>query len=1034
MGKRLGVLYAIIVWLTAAPVWGQVKGVVTDALTGEPLIGVNVSIGGTLLGTVTDIDGEFVLSPVDYPSVFTVSYIGYKTREVNVEKAAAGTPLQIGLEEDVNALNEVVVVGYGTQKKREISGSVASVSRANLGVPVVSLDNLLSGAVSGVQVTQSSGQPGASSSIRIRGGNSITGGNEPLYVIDGFILYNDNSNTQTGIEHAGSGVNALATINPADIESMEILKDASATAIYGSRGANGVILISTKQGKRDRTSVSYSGTVGWQEVARTLDLLDAREWAAVRNDISATLGQAPAFSADALNALGKGSDWQAAAFQKGAYRDHRISINGGGDKTQYAISGNYFGQEGILLSTGFTRYSLRSNFRQIINDRFRIGLNVTSSYSKQSGVGNVLNSTTTPNTFVAILQSSPVAPIYNQDGSYNLTNPYSSGNGSITSNPIADLTETVNDTKVQRTLANFSADYRLFSDLTLKVQTGADFISAKQNYYAPYFVSSGLSTNGYASVGSRQTVSWQAEFTATYDKTFGHHALNILAGYTSQRSDSERALAVATNFLSDLTGYHSLQSGSAGLPSSAALTSVLNSWLGRVNYTFHQRYNTSVSLRADGSSRFAEKKKWGYFPSLGFAWNIQEEDFLKPLKQIDNLKLRLSVGSTGNQEIGDYQALAIYTPVPYSFGGTLTNGYAPSNLPNPDLKWETTTQYNAGIDLSLFNNRLSFIFDAYYKKTTDLLLNVPIPTSSGHETVLSNIGSISNKGVEFTLQADVLRPHTDLALRWRSSLTLAHNKNNVLSLGDQIVSFTPIIPHTALTVVTPFLVKPGEPLGTFWGYQTDGIVQASDDLATVPKPSWINGAVQPGDRKYIDTNHDGLVNGDDRVILGSNQPLLTAGFTNTLSYAFFDLLLVFQASYGNKIYNALKQQLEITTLSTNVLDAFADRWTPSNPSNDVPRATSSPVAVVTNRNIEDASYLRLRNLTFGVTLPPSLLKPLNASKLRLFFTAQNLLTFSPYSGYDPEANSFESSNLYHGVDYGAYPASRSYLFGLELAF
>ncbi|MDR3128851.1 MAG: TonB-dependent receptor [Tannerellaceae bacterium] len=1031
MGKRLALLYIVVVWFTTIPVWGQVTGVVTDVVTGEPLIGVNVSIGGTLLGTVTDIDGEFTISPEDYPVVLTVSYIGYKTREV---KAEAGVPLKIALEEDVNALNEVVVVGYGTQKKREISGSVASVSRSSLSVPVVSLDNLLSGAVSGVQVTQSSGQPGASSSIRIRGGNSITGGNEPLYVIDGFILYNDNANTQTGIEHAGSGVNALATINPSDIESMEILKDASATAIYGSRGANGVILISTRQGKRDRSSVSYTATVGWQEIARSLDLLNARQWAEVRNDISATLGQTPAFSSDDLNALGKGSDWQAAAFQKGAYRDHRISINGGGEKTQYAISGNYYGQEGILLSTGFTRYSLRSNFRQIINERFRIGLNITTSYSKQSGVGNVLNSTTTPNTFVSILQSAPVAPIYNEDGSYNHTNPYTTGNGTITSNPIADLTETINDTKVQRTLANFSAEYRLLTGLTLKLQSGADLISAKQNYYAPYFVSSGLSTNGYASVGARETLSWQAEFTATYDKTVDRHALNLLAGYTTQRTDSERVLAVATNFLSDLTAYHSLQSGSAGLPSSSAITSILNSWLGRANYTYRQRYNASLSLRADGSSRFAQKKKWGYFPSLGFAWNVQEEDFLKAIKDIDNLKLRLSVGSTGNQEIGDYQALAIYTPVLYSFGGVRTNGYAPSNLPNPNLKWETTTQYNAGIDLNLFNSRLSFIFDTYYKKTSDLLLNVPIPTSSGYETVLSNIGSISNTGVELTAQADILRPHTDDAFRWRASLTLAHNKNNVLSLGDQIAFFTPIIPHTALTVVAPFLVKPGESLGTFWGYKTDGIVQTGDDLSAVPKPSWINGDVQPGDRKYIDTNHDGLVNGDDRVILGSNQPFLTGGLTNTLSYGNVDLLLVFQGSYGNKLYNALKQQLEITTLSTNVLSAFARRWTPSNPSNDVPRATSSPVAVVTDRNIEDASYLRLRNLTLGYTFPERLLKPLALSKLRLFFTAQNLLTLTPYSGYDPEANSFESSNLYHGVDYGAYPASRNYLFGLELSF
>lgn len=1014
-----------------------VSGRAIDKRSGEPIPGASVLLkdAAEYAGAVADPDGEFEITVSSLPATIVVSFIGYKAQEIDIYEVAA-EPLVVRLVEDFNLLNEVVVIGYGTQKKKEISGSVTSLSKANLETPAVSFDNLLSGAAAGVHVVQSSGQPGASSSVRIRGGNSITGGNEPLYVIDGFILYNDNSATQTGVASSGASLNGLATINPADIESMEVLKDASATAIYGSRGANGVILVTTRKGEKGADLVRYTGSAGWQTVARRLEMLDGAEWAAVRNDISATLGQQPAFDNPASQ--GKGTDWQDAALRQGATQNHQLSFSGGDDKTLYSISGNYYSQDGVLHNTDFARYSLRSNFERSVGRSLKVGLNVIASLSEQNGLSDVLSSTTAPNTFVNILLAAPVTPIYDAEGGYNFSSPYAPTTvGGVSPNPLADLRETLNHRRVKRTIANGFAEYKLLPGLSARLNAGFDLTGVKQNYFAPNFTTGGINTNASASVGSRDATALQTELTLTYDKTVGNHAFNLLGGYTTQKSDAEAVVATASDFPSGLLTYNSLQSGSPGQATSTAVTSVLNSWLGRVNYTFLKRYNVSLSFRADGSSRFSKSNKWGYFPSAGFSWNVNEERFFSDVRALSSLKVRLSAGRTGNQEIGDYQALSVYLPVLYAYGGSLLTGFAPGNLANPGLKWETTTQYNAGLDASLPDDRVNIVFDLYYKKTTDLLLNVPIPTSTGYAGVLDNIGSVSNKGVELSVNAAVVRNRKAGAFNWTSSFVIAHNRNEVLSLGDGADWFTPTFPSTALVTRAPLIVKVGEPLGSFWGYITEGIVQSTDNLeeAQKYKPSWITAAtVQPGDRKYKDSNNDGKINTEDRVILGNNQPKFTYGFTNALQYAGVDLTAVLQGSYGAKLYNALRQQLEVTSLGSNVLAVFADRWTPSNPSNETPRATASPVIVVNDKSVEDASYLRLKSLTLGYALPLSVVSKAHLNKARIFFTGQNLLTLTSYTGYDPEANSYEQNNIFQGVDYGAYPSARSYLFGLELTF
>ncbi|MDR3269234.1 MAG: TonB-dependent receptor [Tannerella sp.] len=1010
-----------------------IQGVVLDNRTSDPIIGATVLIKGekTNTGTITDIDGKFEVGVSTIPTTIVVSYIGYKSEEIDIYEKPS-VPVQIPLQESYNTLSEVVVIGYGTQKRSELTGSVASVAKHSLEVPATSFDNLLSGSVAGVQVTQSSGQPGASASIRIRGGNSITGGNEPLYVIDGQIIYNNNAASSAGISYSGAGLNALATINPADIESIDVLKDASATAIYGSRGANGVILVTTKKG-RGKDKVRYTGSIGQSQVRNQLDLLNAKEWAEVRNDIAAGIAGEKIFTQEQINAFANNSyNYQDEVFRTSLTQNHQLSLSGGDEKTQYFISGNYSNQDGVIVNSGFERYSLRTNLTRKFSDKFKTGLNISVSSSKQTGFSNGAASAGSPNALVDALLTSPVVPVYEEDGSYHYDDTYQ-----MNVNTIANLKDIVNETKVNRTFGNFFAEYKIVPELTAKVNAGADLINTKQNYYAPYYTTVGTATNGRGFVGNNLTKSWQTEFTLTYDKTFNDdHHLTALAGYTTENTYTESAVASATNFLNNITGFNDLSSGDASPAKSNAIPSVLNSWLGRVNYTYLNRYNATVSFRADGSSRFPVGNQWGYFPSLGLSWNVYEEDFLKNTKPISNLKLRLSAGSTGNQEINDFQYIQNWSPVLYGLGGKLVTGYAPQNLANPELKWETTTQYNAGFDLGLLNNRINLVFDAYYKLTNDLLVEVPLPTSSGYSSALENIGSVSNKGVELTVNVDVVRGKQKKSFNWQSALVIAHNQNRVESLGEEVDSYYPRVPNSNIGRFNPLVVKKGYALGTFWGYKSAGIVQTGEDLVNIPKPSWTKTVtVQPGDRKYVDSGGESnVINEEDRVVLGDAQPKFTFGFTNTFSYKGFDLTAVIQGSYGNKLYNAMRSHLEISSLVNNSSGVLRDRWTATNPSNTVPRAQNAPSVVVGDWLIEDASYARLKTATLGYTLPKSWTSQVKIEWVRLFVTGQNLFTLTKYTGYDPEVNTYEQQNLYQGIDFGSYPSLKGWLAGLEITF
>ena len=952
--------------------------------------------------------------------------MGYKTKEVIVD----GTPVTIKLSDVVGQLGEVVVVGYGTQRKSDLTGAVASVPKALLNQPASSFDNLLQGGVSGVAVTQNSGQPGSTANVRIRGGNSISFGNAPLYVIDGFIIYNNNDYTNVGSN--GTSVDALATIDPNDIESIEVLKDASATAIYGSHGANGVVIITTKRGKKGTSNVSFSSYYGTQKVSKTLKLLNASQWESLVDDINTSDGVAQTFSPTQIASAGAGSNWEQAALRTAPVLNDELTISGGDEKSRYLISGDYFNQQGTILNTGFKRYSARVNYEKSISEHLKVTANAFGSQSIENKLyGSSYGSINFSNAFANLLATSPLALIKNADGSYNTTNPYLT----TPTNPIQDIVATTNQTTLDRFLGNFAAEYKIIPDLTLKIAAGADILNTAQDYYAPSYTgspaggSTGYATSGYASIGAGNELSWLNENTLTYDHNFNDtHFLNILAGYTTQYTQFSSSVASAQKFPNDLTTYNNLSyAGVANIPTSTASSQVLNSYLGRVNYSYLHKYNLTASIRADGSSKLGANNKWGYFPSAGFSWNIDKETFFKPLENtISNLKLRLTAGQTGNSEVPPYASLSSLAPSNYYFGSKLVTGIAPLQLHNPDLKWETTTQYDGGLDIGFFDGRINLTFDAYYKKTTNLLLNVPLPLYTGYASELENVGSVENKGLELGINTENVKTGR---FKWKTNLQVATNSNKVLSLGSGVTSYFPIAP---IGQVSPVIVKVGLPVGTFWGYSTNGLLTAADLANGVPLLAGVPQKV--GDTKYVDSNGDGKITTADKHNLGSAQPKFTGGITNTFTYGQFDLSVFFQGSYGNKIFDLLQQSLEKPTTSLNASAELLNRYSASNPSGTVARATNSPVPQVTDRYIENGSYLKLKNASLGYTFNTALASKIHAKQIRLYISGQNLVTITKYKGFDPEANFYDNDNTKQGIDYGTYPPVRTFLAGLNVTF
>jgi TonB-dependent starch-binding outer membrane protein SusC len=992
---------------------GQITGVVRDE-KGNPMPGVTVTIKGSAAGTLTDESGKYTLQNVGPNSTIVFSFIGMTTQEI-----AANNQGIIDVEMKVKAvgLDEVVVVGYGTVRKKDITGSVASVQATEqIKTPVISTEQLLEGRVSGVQVVQQHSEPGAAFSIRIRGTNSINSSSEPLYVIDGY---------------AGGG----GDINPSDILSIDILKDASATAIYGSRGANGVVLITTKRGSPNAAKITVDGYYGVQQINNKLKLMNAKQFGTYlntvtqeNNDIFGTADPLP-FTQQEINAMGKGTDWQKEVLRLAPISNFSVSVNGGSADSRHYLSINFFDQNGVVISSDFKKLSLRYNVDQTIGPRLKVGLSSQLGYSTQSYVPASIDYGT--GILKNALEFNPMIPVRDSEGNYTMTNgPV--GLVQPLGNPVAWAKKVDDNSFSQNVFVNGYGEYEIIKGLKLRSTLGVNYNGSGWEQFIPTDVFEYLNI-GAAAQSSGRAYNWLNENTLTFARMFSDkHAINVTAGLTFQHWYNKGFGARITNLTTNLLGVNNFGVGTPGVPWAYFSENTLASYFGRVNYEFMNKYLITFTMRADGSSRFGTNNKWGYFPSGALAWKLSEEDFVKQIEAISDLKLRLSYGVTGNQEIGSYNALSQYSQNDYALGYSPVRvvGISPANIANPDLKWESTASSDIGLDLGLWKNRVSITADYYYKNTSNLLLFVNIPLTSGYTSILQNVGSVSNKGFEFsltTLNIDQAK------LKWSTTINFSTNKNNVESLGPNLQIFTGGLSSDVFHGNSPntSILKPGNPIGAFYGYVFDGIWQSQTQIDN----SGTLQSVLPGDPIYKDMNGDKDVNEDDRTILGQASPKFIFGLNSSLTFGRFNLNIFLHGVTGNKILNENLYLLENGWSTVNKYAYVAtDSWHGEGTSNKLPRVSSSlrDAMGFTSDVLQDGSFLRVKTITLSYDLPLS--KVSQAFKTaNIYVTTQNLLTFTKYTGFDPEvSSSLDPLNL--GTDYNAYPNYKTFLVGVKFGF
>ena len=999
--KTIFGLFLLCLFLVSWQVRAQevVSGTVTSADDKSALPGASVSLKGTRIGTTTDSKGKFSIN-AKANSTLVFSFVGYKTIEIAI---GGKSIINASLPTSDNALDEVVVVGYGTSLKKDLSGSVASVSAEEIkSMPITSFEQGMQGRVAGVQVMQGNSAPGGAPQVRIRGANTVLGGNEPLYVIDGVPVYNseleNNSNLNVGTQPS----NALASINPNDIVSMEILKDASATAIYGARGANGVVIITTKRGKSgDRGKITFEAYHGIQEISNKLDLMNSQDYIKILNERTTNFGGAPLISNP--SSYSSNTDWQDFFFRKAAMSNYSLNFSGGSDKNQYSVSGNWFTQDGVIQQTDFNRGSIRVNLDNRLNDKFKVTTSVTASRS--------INNRSLNWALMNALQLTPLLSPYDQNGNFvNLTSTANFGG----ENPIETLYKTSDKLIVDRFLGNVLGEYTIANGFTYSVRLAMDNLNQHNDIYVKK--GSFIYPSPGATVKENKGTNYVIEHLLSFKKAFGqNHRLNATAGYTWQENNNIFFQQSGSGFQFDDFGTYNL--GAASITNSNQSyknVSTLLSYLGRVNYIFNDKYIFTLTGRADGSSRFGDNNKWGFFPSGALAWRVSNENFMKPIRFINDLKLRTSYGMTGNQEIGLYNSISRFSAVQGVMGNPLVAyvGYVPTSLANPNLKWEINKQFDFGLDLAVLNNKFTLTADYYQKRTDDLLANLPIPGSSGFSSILINSGSIENKGVELAINASVIEKNN---LKWNIGGNISKNETQVLKLAVATKQFfTANIPSPLDRPVN--IIREGEVLSAFWGYKEDGLNEK-------------------GDIKYKDINGDGKVDGNDQTILGSPFPNLIYGFNSNLSYKGLNLIIFFQGVSGVKVFNSNDFMIANSmTRISNQLEEVNDRWTVANPNPNAkyPRASTTQM-LVSDRFVQDADYLRLKNILLSYDLPVDKfgLKWMEGAKI--YVSAQNILTFTQYHGYDPEVSQTGSNSLIKGLDRGSYPANKTFTVGLNLS-
>lgn len=1005
-----------------------VTGKVTDD-QGEALPGVTISVKGAGRGSITDTEGNFrVKASPNETLVF--SFVGFQSQEVAV---GSQTTINIRLSVDVEALDEVVVVGYGSQSRKQLTSSIASItSREIKEMPVVGVDQQIQGRAAGVVVVNNTGEPGGGITMRIRGASSIGSGNDPLYVIDGMPIIND----QTSNVNVGNArVNGLSQINPSDIESIEILKDAAATAIYGARASNGVVLITTKRGAEGSSEFALDAYTGLSTVVRRYDLLGASDFATLNNEGRTQIGESALYSQDFINNPAYDTDWQDEIFRTAKIYNVNLSARGGNKTTGYMVSGGYISQEGTIVDSRFQRYSLRANVDHRINSFIKIGTNLFGSFVNQNRVRNDggpdasdashYSNLYGPPVLSTALVKNPASPVYDEAGVYYIDTLATNFVNPVRQAKAVDITN-----QVVRFMPSVFATISLTKQLTLTSRFSADLRSENEEWWNPPYTNQPVGTDGTGQA-SRRTYDrnmWTLDNYLTYDLSLGgtRHNLTILGGNSLQRSQTEQSFVLVSGIESDY-----IQTLNAGVDFDI-VTSTYSAWslasfFGRINYDYNGRYLLNVNARYDGSSRFGQNNRFGFFPSAAIGWRLSQESFLKGITAVNDLKLRVSYGITGNQSIGDYASKTLLNAGGGSNSGnnyTDRTGATFSSLSSADLSWEQTAQLDIGLDATLLKNRISITVDYYIKNTDKLLFNIPLPTQTGFSSMVGNYGKMQNKGLEFAFNTtNIIRNR----FRWTSSFNIATNKNKVLKLldGEDVVVGSSTSGYS--------IARMGKPI-SFYTYEREKMVNSEDGTVTL-----------------VDQNNDDVINTDDLVITGSPFPDFFGGFTNTLSYGNFDLNLFLQYSYGNQIYNLTRRTLEILSvpdesviIPNTTKKAYGNRWQQPGDITRYPKVnfdqTNNAFKQAHDGWIEDGSYLRLKTLTVGYNLSSGVLDRLHMKRARVYLSANNLLTFTRYSGFDPEVDHYQgvngtaNSGILKGYDYGDYPQSKTYVMGINVTF
>jgi len=1038
-----------------------ITGTVYDE-KGTTLPGVGVMVKGTAVATSTNVDGKYSIAVPASGTVLVYSFIGSTSQEILIGTKAQ---INVNLKSASTALSDVVVIGYGIQKRQDVNGSVSSVLAKDIAnIPQPSLDQLIQGKAAGVTITQNSGGPGSATSVRIRGITSF-GGSEPLYVIDGVPILGDATNksangrspqlTRTGGGQEETGVSPLSRINPNDIESIDILKDASATAIYGSRGANGVVIVTTKRGKTGSARISYDGYYGFQQQGKFLDMMDLKQFANLQNALADKFGLQRRLEFADPSILGTGTDWQDAIFQTAPQQNHQLSFSGGKDGVDYYVSGGYLKQQGTIIGSDFKRYSFRTNVNGQVKDWLKIGSTIGAARTNQniglgSNTGIVYNA----------LSSAPDNQVYNADGSFAGPTLDAGGLAQGTVNPVAQALSLTNTLLSNNINGSAYADLKIFKDLSLRSELNGDFNWSEAQTFKPTY-QWGAFSNQTARLDQYNSNStyWGWKEYLNYAHTFGtRHNLTALAGYEVWQA----TWGGVSNKIENFSSGNTIQTLGFGDQTTALIdqnkgSQVMESLLARAIYTYNNRYSITASIRSDKSSKFAEGHKVGYFPAAAISWRLSEESFMENAKSVvDNIKIRLNYGETGNQNIPNY----LYGSSIKAVATGLGTGFVTNNVANLDLTWESAIQKGAGVDFSLFKGRIDASFDYYIKNSKNFLFQKPLPAFllggpaeysdvAAIKSPYYNAGQIENKGFEFSINTKNI---VNDNFKWNTTLIFSKYKNKVVSLNGS--------PALIGSINSSFISLPvtktteGGPVGAFFGYKVKGVIKTTADLQYIAShPQNVTGGTSPavitndpsiansiylGDLMYEDTNGDGKVDADDQVALGNPNPDFTYSITNNFTYKNFDLSIFLNGSYGGKILNALNYQIAgLSGLYSNQLASSSNFWSPGNPGSDIP-APKGGIAnnnlVMSDRFLESASFLRVQNIRLGYTFPERWIKHAKLSRLNVFASGQNLYVFTKYSGLDPEIGSLNQNPIYTNIDMGRYPIPRTITFGLNAQF